>query len=58
MVLTEANDEGELRYLIKTDAYRDWNAKFLFLTITRTGGQNDHCERRLYCGRRQWLQKR
>tara|TARA_S200000501_G_C20291000_1_gene511532 strand:+ start:111 stop:254 length:144 start_codon:yes stop_codon:yes gene_type:complete len=45
MVLTKANDEGELRYLIKTDAYRDWNAKFLFLTITRTGGQNGYFKR-------------
>ena len=34
MVLTKAIDKGELRYLIKTDAYRDWNAKFFFLTIT------------------------
>jgi len=30
MVLTKAIDKGELRYLIKTDAYRDWNAKFFF----------------------------
>ena len=37
MVLTKAIDKGELRYLIKTDAYRDWNAKFFLTIITERG---------------------